>query len=127
MSNQYYLQDNRQYVGNDVLWWAKDRCGYTTDISKAHVFTKEEAVKQNHCRETDIPWPKEYIDGKTRPAVDMQYIDIEIALQGTEIELKKPKPFKKEQYRCECTGKFISEEGYYSKCYPSVDCAYGGA
>ncbi|HQS60002.1 MAG TPA: hypothetical protein PKZ37_16620 [Gallionellaceae bacterium] len=70
---EFYLQDSRDYIGNDVLWWA-DAGGYTTDLNKAEIFTKESAYRQNKMRETDIPWPKSYIDGKSRPAVDMQYI-----------------------------------------------------
>lgn len=70
---EFYLQDSRDYVGNDVLWWM-EAGGYTTDLNKAEIFTKEAAYRQNKMRETDIPWPKSYIDGKSRPAVDMQYI-----------------------------------------------------
>lgn len=82
MKNEFYLQDKRTYVGNDVMWWAKDGKGYTTDVSKAHVYTKEEAFGQHECRETDVPWPKDYIETKVRPAVDVQYIDYEVAMQG---------------------------------------------
>lgn len=97
MSEQlFYLQDSRGYVGNDVLWWAKNGNGYTTDLSKAHVYTKDEAVKQHEMRETDIPWPKDYIDAKTRPAVDMQYINRAEALEGTGIVLCKPQKPKAE-------------------------------
>ncbi len=70
----FYLQDSRGYVGNDMLFWAKDGKGYTTDLSNAHVYTKDEAYRQHAIRETDIPWPKEYIDSKARPAVDRQYL-----------------------------------------------------
>lgn len=115
MNDLYYLQDKRQYVGNDVLWWAKNRAGYTTDVSKAHIFTKDEAVRQHRSRETDIPWPKDYIDGKTRPAVDMQYVDIDIALQGTGIELIKPERQRKETYRCNGCGIFMTEYQYYAE------------
>jgi hypothetical protein len=73
--DRWYLQDTRSYVGNDVLWWAKDGLGYTTDVSKAHVFQRDEAFRQAAMRGADKAWPKAYIDGKTRPAVDMQYID----------------------------------------------------
>lgn len=76
----WYLQDTRSYVGNDVLWWAKDGKGYTTDVSKAHVFTREEAFSQAAMRGVDRAWPKAYIDGKTRPAVDMQYINHDQAI-----------------------------------------------
>jgi len=114
MNNQYYLQDNRSYVGNDILFWAKDGKGYTTDLSKAHIYSKEDAVSQHKCRETDIPWPKDYIDARTRPAVDMQYVDIETALQDTGIKLIKPEPYKKTTYKCYKCGRFMSEVQYWS-------------
>ena len=76
----WYLQDTRSYIGNDVLWWAKDGNGYTTDVSKAHVYGKAEAFRQAAMRGTDRAWPKAYIDSKTRPAVDIQYIDHKAAM-----------------------------------------------
>ena len=87
--SEFYLQDSRSYVGNDVLWWAKNGNGYTTDLDKAHVYTKDEAQRMHKSRPSDIPWPKEYIDARTRPAVDMQYIDRQEALAGTGIEIIK--------------------------------------
>ena len=111
MSKQlFYLQDSRSYVGNDVLWWAKDGKGYTTDLSKAHVYTKEKAVGQHEMRETDIPWPKDYIDAKTRPAVDMQYIKRTEALEGTGIVLRKPTKPKANVVKCCHCGRFLSEQ-----------------
>lgn len=77
---KYYLQDKRGYVGNDILWW-QDGGGYTTSVVKAEVFTKEKAFKLHASRETDIPWPKEYIDQRTRLVIDMRYVDYEIAMQ----------------------------------------------
>lgn len=84
MTDEWYLQDTRFYTGNDVMWWAKDGKGYTSDVNKAHVYEREEAFRQAAIRGTDRAWPKSYIDGKTRPAVDMQYIDHAeaIAMQG---------------------------------------------
>lgn len=122
MSNQFYLQDNRSYLGNDILWWC-DGGGYTTDLSKAKVFTKEEAIAQNKDRISDIPWPKEYIDQRTRPAVDMQYCKLHEALKGTDIVLSKPPKRTKPVYRCEdgC-GRFVSEEEYYSSVYHGHGC-----
>lgn len=119
----YYLQDSRGYCGNDVLWWALNGNGYTTDLSKAHIFTRTEALSQNRCRETDIPWQKDYIDGKTRHAVDMQYIRIEEALAGTGIELRKPEKPKKRrhEYRCDC-GKFVTEREFYERIYHGFVC-----
>jgi rubrerythrin len=116
MSNQFYLQDSRGYVGNDVLWWAKNGHGYTTDLSKAHIYTKDEAVKRHESRYTDIPWPKDYIDAKTRPAVDMQYINREEALSGTGIKLLKPPKEKKDTYKCVGCGRFLTIRQNYGEC-----------
>lgn len=75
---QYYLQDKRQYVGNDMLFWCKDS-GYTTDVSKAAVFSYADAYAQHGSRRTDVPWPKEYIDSKIRPVVDVQNVNHDVA------------------------------------------------
>ena len=79
---KYYLQDTRAIVGNDMLWWAIDGKGYTTDLNKANVFTEYEAFRRSDTRDTDKAWPKDYIDSKARPAVDFQYVDYEIAMEG---------------------------------------------
>lgn len=114
MAEEYYLQDSRSFVGNDMLFWAKNGQGYTTDLRKAHVYTKHEAVSQHQCRETDIPWPKDYIDSKTRPAVDTQYVSVEEALKNTGVTLIKPQKPKKERYKCGGCGVFKNEFEYFS-------------
>jgi len=114
MEELYYLQDKRGYVGNDILWWAKNGMGYTTDLSQAQLYTRDQALSQHQCRETDIPWPKDYVDAKTRPAVDMQHVDINEALRGTGIKLNKPPKPKKETFRCYGCGRLMSERQYYS-------------
>lgn len=81
MSELYYMQDNRNYVGNDILFWSKGKSGYTTDTTKAHVFTKEEAIEIMKNRSTDIAWPKEYIDAVARKVVDMQDIELHFKLR----------------------------------------------
>lgn len=70
--DSYYVQDSRQYVGNSVLWWRKDRAGYTTNLAEAHVFTEAEADACRRDRATDIPWPKAAIDAIADLHVDMQ-------------------------------------------------------
>jgi len=107
--SEFYLQDSRSYVGNDVLWWAKDGRGYTTDLSKAHIYTKEDAQRQHDSRPSDIPWPKDYIDQKTRPAVDVQHIKRDEALSGSGIVLVKPEKPKSERVKCHACGAFMSE------------------
>lgn len=118
--DQFYLQDSRSYCGNDVMWWAQVG-GYTTDLSKARIYTKDEAVRQHKDRETDIPWPKSYIDQKTRPTVDMQYINRDEALAGTGIVLIKPARPRKETYRCNGCGRLMTAHQYYGD-----DCKHCG-
>lgn len=108
-SNEFYLQDSRTYVGNDVLFWAKDGKGYTTDLRNAEVFTRAKAQTRHNMRETDIPWPKEYIDQKTRPAVDMQYIKRDDALMGTGIEISQPERNRTPVMQCDGCGRFMKE------------------
>jgi len=75
----YYLQYSNSTVGSNVLWWGKNGNGYVTDLSKAHIYTREEAISHHESRITDIPWPKEYVDSKTRETVDTQYLKPEEA------------------------------------------------
>lgn len=119
---QFYMQDSRGYVGNDVLWWAQGGNGYTTDLSKAQTYTKEEAQRMHNSRPSDVPWPKGYIDAKTRPAVDMQYIRRDEALAGTGIELVKPVKAKKQQLKCANCGRFLSEAQLWAGECPKCGC-----
>lgn len=111
----FYMQDSRSTVGNDMCFWATNG-GYTTDLLKANVFTFEQAQSQHNCRETDIPWPKEYIDDKTRPAVDVQYVNRDDALQGTGIVINVPKRPRRWTHSCLTCGKFITVADYYGNC-----------
>jgi rRNA maturation endonuclease Nob1 len=104
-------------LGNDIIWWQLGG-GYTTNLSKAEVFTKEKAQQQHDSRLTDIPWPKEYIDARTRPAVDMQNCDRQNALKGTGIVLTKYKPPKKAKIHCNGCGIFITERQMYQELCP---------
>lgn len=82
----------------------------------AHIYTKEQAVKQHESRHSDIPWPKDYIDARTRPAVDMQYIKRDEALAGTGIVIIKEKKPPKDVYKCHGCGRFLSIGDYYGDC-----------
>lgn len=119
MADLYYLQDSRGYVGNCMSFWATAG-GYTTDVSKAEVMTKDVAVRRHEARESDIPWPKDYIDARTAPRVDHQYVDRKEALARTGIKLKKPQRPPKQVYRCGSCGVFMSERDYY--CTPCSKC-----
>lgn len=121
MPDLFYLQDSRQVVGNDMMWWAWNGHGYTSDLRKAHVYTSEEAMAQHKSRETDIPWPKDYIDSRTRPAVDIQHVERK-ALRRAGVKLQKPKPIPKTRYNCVGCGRFLTEYQVYA-----MDCPHCGA
>lgn len=114
----YYMQDSRDYVGNDVLWWAKNGNGYTTDLSRAETYTQEEAQRMHNSRHSDIPWPKSYIDGKTRPAVDVQYIKRNEALSGSNIQIHPDPEARRESIRCIVCGVFMSERHLWAGTCP---------
>jgi len=76
MSDDLYYMQTTGHVGNSLLWWRKGRHGYTCDIQQAHVFTREEALRQHECRPTeDFPWRKSYIDARLQHHVDSQLVD----------------------------------------------------
>jgi transposase-like protein len=118
---EFYLQYDRQYVGNDVLWLAKAGRDRTANISEAQAYTKK-VVRQNQNREANIPWSKTYVDAKTRHAVDMQSVDIEIALQDTDILSYVTEKPSRQNYKCDSCGRFVNEEEYYLRVY-HVYCA----
>jgi hypothetical protein len=122
-NDEFYLQDSRQTVGNDLLWWCVDGAGYTTDLSRAWVISKEKAMSFNRSRETDIPWPKAYIDERTRPAVDCQNVSLKEALKGHGLKLKKPKKRKqtsgKTRGNCPECGKITWDYNPYENAYCS--------
>jgi len=76
----YYLQDSRSFVGNSMVWWGKGKSGYFCGLEDAHVFSKEDAFAQHKSRSTDIPWPKQYIDGLASRHVDIQKVSHKAAL-----------------------------------------------
>lgn len=56
----FYVQDARRYVGDCVLWWGKERSGYTTELGDAGLYTADEVARMT--RETDVPWPRRVVE-----------------------------------------------------------------
>lgn len=75
MSQLFYLRDSRTNVGSTCLFWAKDGCGYTSDLDKAHVYTLEEAQRKFNSRHTDVPLCKDFVDKVARTRTDHQHLD----------------------------------------------------
>jgi antitoxin component of MazEF toxin-antitoxin module len=93
MDDQFYLQDSRSYVGDGLSFWAFGG-GYTTNLENAEIFSLSGATDQHECRETDIPWPKAYVDARARVGVDCQYVKLAESLDqyssATEFYIQKP-------------------------------------
>lgn len=70
---KFLIQDSRTYHGNDVVWWAIDGNGYTTNFSNVWILSGKK-VKSSSWRETDIIWNYEDVVSNTRTVVDMQDI-----------------------------------------------------
>ena len=71
----YYVR-NEGYLGNALIWWKKDRKGYTCDIRDAHKFTKIEV--ESVCeRPEDTAYDCDYIDNlleSHKLIIDCQYV-----------------------------------------------------
>lgn len=76
MNDKFYLQDSRSHVGDGMSFWAKEGKGYYTDLDKCELYTKEQACRH---RDTDIPWPKDYIDARSHLGVDCQLLSLDDA------------------------------------------------
>lgn len=96
--NKYYIQDTRQYVGNDILWWAIGG-GYTCNIENAEVFDEDKAFDIFKNRESDKPWLKEYVDKHITKVVDSQNINF----KESKTKLPKIKRAKPRVFRINCT------------------------
>ena len=70
---EFFVQDSRSLLGSVMMFW-KQGGGYTSDLNKAEVFTRTRALRQNQCRETDKPWPADYLRSLSHPIVDMQLL-----------------------------------------------------
>lgn len=75
MSDLFYLQDTRSNIGSRATFWRAGG-GYTTNLDEAQEFTREGAVRQYECRETDLPWPVAYVRGMAQVGVDHQDLDL---------------------------------------------------
>ncbi|WP_336332340.1 hypothetical protein [Pseudomonas putida] len=73
MSDLFYLQDSRSNVGSRAMFWRKGG-GYTSNLDEAEQFTRERAVGQFESRDSDLPWPVDYVRARAEVGVDSQYL-----------------------------------------------------
>lgn len=85
MKDRFYLACFRDNVGSNVGFHAIDGLGYTTDITKAHVYNKEQAQRAwENAREYDQPISADHIDELAVYKVDCQYIPCETTITDEE-------------------------------------------
>jgi hypothetical protein len=78
---KYYIQNkDAGYLGNAIIFWAKNSRGYTADLNKAEQFTEERA--KEICTgnpNKNKAWSVDYIDNNKgiQRIIDSQYLDYE--------------------------------------------------
>ncbi len=66
----YYIQASSQ-VGNEAVWWRPKGCGYTTHLSDAGKYTKEDADGLHDNSFGDVPWLVEDVESIAHWTVDI--------------------------------------------------------
>jgi hypothetical protein len=68
------LLDSRSTVGTALMFWALEG-GYTSNITKAEIFSVEDARRQHTSRHSDIPLRLDYLEARKERMVDCQYLN----------------------------------------------------
>jgi len=69
-AGDYYIQDSRSYVGNCMSFWRPNGAGYACSLDDIGIY-KGDKLPQ---RETDIPWPVNFIKENTVTHVNIDRI-----------------------------------------------------
>jgi len=79
---QYYVERKASgYVGNCLLWWRHNNCGYTCDLKDAKIFEADDPkLKSIFNDEKYRLWDKEYIDYCATRHVDHQNLNMDLAV-----------------------------------------------
>ena len=71
----YYLCDSRSVVGNCLMFWRKNGCGYTYNLDDCEVYPETKAFEMHKSRESDVPMPKDVVDKLAERHLDHQDYD----------------------------------------------------
>lgn len=75
MKDRFYLACTRETVGSNASFHCLNGNGYSTNVDRAHVYTREEAQHAWDCgREIELPISADDIDALTVLHVDHQYV-----------------------------------------------------
>ena len=89
-SDEWIVQKNRHWSGNDILFVTSSDFSY--DYSQAKIFGLREALEFSHSHAGDFTfWPKEYLDTKARPALAVSDINISAMLKKAGVKYHRPR------------------------------------
>jgi hypothetical protein len=74
MSKKYYIQCTEHYAFDFILWWGKERRGYTYDLNDAGLYSEEEARSICNNRWIDVAWSEEDIKTHLSTAVSINHL-----------------------------------------------------
>lgn len=109
-----YIQIERRYDGNDVTWVAQ-KGESTTDISLARICSAQDALCATMRNDGWRVWPKEFIDGLRRSAIQSLHAAPIIRESGIVLR-KQKKVANPKAFNCQSCGRFISELMRYHDC-----------
>lgn len=126
---EFVIQVNRYWDGNDIYFV----CGSNkTDIKQntrsthyldALVVTLEEAQQLIAVHPDDYAiHPKSLLDAIARRTFHSSNIDLKSMCKKPGIKIHKPEKPKRERYRCDACGVFVSEEEFYGSVYHGHPC-----
>ncbi len=76
--DEFYLRDTRGNTGSSCMFWAEGGCGYTTNLDRSEVFSREDAQKYADRQYHFIPLSKSKVDALATIRVDMQYLKLNV-------------------------------------------------
>ncbi len=70
----FYVHDtSRGCLGDSMIWWKHNDCGYVTDIREAKVFTREE-LREVLQAEDLVAYPVDYIQARVEHHVSIESV-----------------------------------------------------
>lgn len=71
----YLLQKRGSYVGNAVVFWGENNCGYYCNMENVGKYTKEDMLKIAINNENIVVWDADYIDSVLVKVADAQNLN----------------------------------------------------
>lgn len=55
---RFYIQHTECFAGDYILWWGPDNNGYTYDLDRAGLYSKQDASQIVAMRRRERAWPE---------------------------------------------------------------------